>query len=282
MPSQSEDDDLVERLVLYPAGIVLALIVSLAVAWLLAVSLTFLGSPPWLAEAAAGFFAAAAFILVGAYVAASRGLAFPLLLFAVGAFLSWFLLRGIVRDISPYHGILELACTYVGGGGGVFLFLTHFRRRVGRASIAALAFVVAAAVFAASAEALLRPQYGSGGLVYGPNGETQPVRFVWLDGHTSAAIWSPKANASLLTEAVENGRIEIETGSGPLTAAATQIRDSEELHRIRVVAEASMADRIKWERDHGFVPAFLTSRYRAMQLPPGPVLRAEMRGQADD
>jgi len=264
--------------VLYPAGIVLAVIVSLAVAWLLNVSLMFLGSPPWLAEAGAGFVAAAAFILVGAHVAASRGLTFPLLLFAVGACLSWFLLRGIVRDISPYQGILELACTYVGGGGGVFLFLKHVRRRVGRASLATLAFVVAAAIFGASAEALLRPQYGNGGLVYGPNGEIQPVRFVWLDGHTSATIWSPNTNASLLTDAVKNGRIAIETdpGSGPLSAPATHIRDSDDLHRIRVVAETSMADRIKWDRGHGFVPAFLTFRYRAMQLPSGPVLRTEM------
>jgi hypothetical protein len=264
--------------VLYPVGIVLALIVSLAVSWLLVVSFTFLGSPPWLAEASAGFFAAAAFILVGAHVAASRGLAFPLLLFAIGASFSWFLLRGIVGDISPYQGVLELACTYVGGGVGVFLFLKHVRRQVGRARLAALAFVVAAAIFGASAEALLRPQYGNGGFVYGPNGEIQPVRFVWLDRHASAAIWTPNANASLLTKAAESGWIEIETdpGSGPLSASTTEIRDSEDLHRTRVVAEASMAERIKWHRAHGFVPAFLTFRYRAMQLPSGPVLRAEM------
>lgn len=262
---------------LYPAGTVLAVIVSVAVAWFLVVGLTVLGSPPWLAEAGAGFFAAAALIFVGAQVAASRGLAFPLLLFTVGACMSWFLIRGIVRDISPYQGILELACTYLGGGGGIFLCLKH-ARRVGRARLAASALVVTAGILTASAEALLRPQYGNAGFVYGSDGEIRPVRFVWLDGHTSAAIWNPNGSASWLTNAVENGLVEIETdpGSGPVRAPATHIRDSEELERIRAVAEASMAGRIKWERDHGFAPAFLKLPYRAMQLPPGPVLRAEM------
>jgi hypothetical protein len=137
--------------------------------------------------------------------------------------------------------------------------------------------VVAIGVLVVSANALVRPEYGYTGFVWGANGEVLPVRYVWVEEFDSVAIWTTNADVSLLNEAKDTGfvRLELDVGSGPERSSATLVGDTKELQRICRIAEENMADRIEWEKKRGYVPPFLVLPYRSMDLPPGPVLHFE-------
>lgn len=241
-----------------------------------------LGTKSYINESVLGFLAA--FTLVGAGVLmAPPGLRTIVgsTLFLAGAALAWFAHRGIVRDISPYYGLFQLACAFAGGALG--LALIAIRRRSDSQSgsqerhLALALLIPALALVACAALAFARPQFGHLAYVYPHRDQKLPVRHLPLalagSSPSVRALWISKSAAPELRAAALNGAVGIETdvGSGAGTYSVTELEAPARIELLERQLDAYMRLGLAREIDEGYTPGF----FRRFPLP-----RADLRDAA--
>jgi hypothetical protein len=212
----------------------------------------------YLTQGAWGFVVAVLVVVLGSILIPNRmRLSVAALLFIAGAITAQYLIRGIVYDVSPQYGLVELAITLAGGGLGLFLITRTLKPHIRGAKIVAFGLPAATFVIAAGYASLF-PGYGHFTRVHLESGDVLSAHSATIGGQ--AMLWTEPRESQLLRE-IERRipvAVEFDIGSGAswrqlLTASS----DTALRHAVEREIEAEMRRRVEREIADHSTPAFM-------------------------